>query len=78
VVARGKPYNLIVAWAISLSCVITTYRLTEHYLSGAMAGGPRISPVATGAVHRDRPRSGRGARHREPDFVKITTPRTDS
>ena len=36
--SRGKPYNTIAdVGDPRYPCVITTYRLTEHYLSGAMS-----------------------------------------
>jgi formate dehydrogenase major subunit len=75
--ARGKPYNPIAEVGDPrYPCVITTYRLTEHYLSGAMSRWlphlaelqPELFVEIGEALARER-----GIRNL--DFVTITSPR---
>ena len=75
--ARGKPYNVIAPVGDPrFPCVITTYRLTEHYLSGAMSRWlphlTELQPELFIEIGRDLARE-RGIANL--DFVKITTPR---
>ena len=75
--ARGKAYNPIAAVGDPrYPCVITTYRLTEHYLSGAMSRWlpylAELQPELFIEIGRDLAHE-RGIANL--DFVKITTPR---
>jgi len=75
--ARGKPYNTIAGVGDPrYPCVITTYRLTEHYLSGAMSRWlPHLAElqpelfIEIGSALAEE----RGIRNL--DFVTITSPR---
>ena len=75
--SRGKPYNTIAdVGDPRYPCVITTYRLTEHYLSGAMSRWlphlaelqPELFIEIGHALAQER-----GIRNL--DFVTITSPR---
>jgi len=75
--ARGKPYNQIAAVGDpKYPCIITTYRLTEHYLSGAMS---RWLPYLAELQPELFVEIGRELAHERGianlDFVKVTSPR---
>jgi formate dehydrogenase major subunit len=75
--SRGKPYNAIAPVGDErYPCVITTYRLTEHYLSGAMSRWlphlAELQPELFVEIGRELA-SERGIANL--DFVKITSPR---
>ena len=75
--SRGKPYNAIAPVGDErYPCVITTYRLTEHYLSGAMSRWlpylAELQPELFVEIGRELA-SERGIANL--DFVKISTPR---
>jgi formate dehydrogenase major subunit len=75
--ARGKPYNAIAPVGDPrYPCVITTYRLTEHYLSGAMSRWlpylAELQPELFIEIGRDLAQE-RGIANL--DFVTITSPR---
>jgi formate dehydrogenase major subunit len=75
--ARGQPYNTIAEVGDArYPCVITTYRLTEHYLSGAMSRWlphlAELMPELFIEIGHDLARE-RGIRNL--DFVTITSPR---
>jgi formate dehydrogenase major subunit len=75
--SRGKPYNALAPVGDPrFPCVITTYRLTEHYLSGAMSRWlphlaelqPELFIEIGAGLAQERGISNL-------DFVKISTPR---
>ena len=75
--ARGTPHNPIAdVGDPRYPCVITTYRLTEHYLSGAMSRWlphlAELMPELFIEIGQDLARE-RGIRNL--DFVTITSPR---
>ncbi len=75
--SRGKSYNQIAQVGDPrYPCIITTYRLTEHYLSGAMTRWlpylAELQPELFCEIGRDLARE-RGIANL--DFVKITSPR---
>jgi len=75
--ARGKSYNQIASVGDPrYPCVITTYRLTEHYLSGAMSRWlphlAELQPELFIEIGRDLAQE-RGIANL--DFVTITSPR---
>jgi len=75
--SRGKPYNQIAPVGDPrYPCIITTYRLTEHYLSGAMS---RWLPYLAELQPELFVEIGRELAHERGianlDFVKITSPR---
>ena len=75
--ARGKPYNSIAdVGDPRYPCVLTTYRLTEHYLSGAMSRWlphlAELMPELFIEIGRDLAQE-RGIRNL--DFVTVTSPR---
>ncbi|MEO6210996.1 MAG: molybdopterin-dependent oxidoreductase [Gemmatimonadaceae bacterium] len=75
--SKGKSYNQIAAVGDPrYPCIITTYRLTEHYLSGAMSRWlpylAELQPELFCEIGRDLAHE-RGIANL--DFVKITSPR---
>jgi formate dehydrogenase major subunit len=75
--ARGTPHNPIAEMGDPrYPCVITTYRLTEHYLSGAMSRWlphlAELMPELFIEIGQDLARE-RGIRNL--DFVTVTSPR---
>ncbi|MEP7067440.1 MAG: molybdopterin dinucleotide binding domain-containing protein, partial [Gemmatimonadota bacterium] len=76
--ARGKPYNQIAPVGDPrYPCIITTYRVTEHYLSGAMSRWlpylAELQPEVFVEIGHELARE-RGIANL--DYVKISSPRS--
>ena len=75
--SRGKPYNPVAPPGDPrYPCVITTYRLTEHYLSGSMSRWlPYLAELQPELFIEIGPTLARERGIRNLDFVKVSTPR---